>query len=310
MSRLVFRLIVISLPFFTGCNPPVTPLPTPSEVQSVSHKHMSDRYLCSVDTRDNQALLKILDLQNQGVRSVVIPGQAKHLDGVQSEDKLYVSAVPHGSSEQTLYEVYIKTGQVQRLLSFAQVGLKVEDILIQNGKLYAVGIQNQRTALLSYDLKAYGWQPIVYDFQPGILQYSLQSQELQVLHFGQGVLTRTTVNLNSRQTSAVNYAFNYRAPDNYFYSGTISRNGRYIFASINDKVERYHIQGQTIQRLTPIILPHAQPRYVALSYNGQYLYVSHNQQHRVSRVHFNTDGMTYRIEDLAFPGFHQELAVF
>lgn len=283
-----------------------------------------DRYLCSIEAREGHSIVKILDLNQQGVRSVMVPGKVKSMDGVQAEAKLYVNSVAPGSNDQTLYEVNILDGQVRRLLSFAQVGLAPEDFLIQNGKLYAVGMQNKRPALFSYDLKAYGWQPVVYDFQPGTLQYGAQTQDLQILHFGPGSMTRTTVNLASRQTYSVNYAFNYKTgelayktaqaqaqgSENYLYSGLISRNGRSIFASINDKIERYQIEDKQINRLAPITLPHALPRYAALSQDGQKLYVSHNQQNRVSRVRFNPDGVTYRIEDIAFPGTHQELAVF
>lgn len=310
-SRLLILSCLVAC-LLAACGAPVAPLlqTGAADLRAAAWQQTPDRYLCSVEHRENQALIKILDLQQQGVRKVVVPGRVKNLDGVQSEGKLYVSAIPVGSSEQALYEVQIHTGQVRRLLSFSQVGLNVEDFLIQNGKLYAVGVQNQRTALLSYDLKAYGWQPVVYDFQPGVLQYSLQNQDLQILHFGQESLTRTMVNLNSRQIYSINYAFNYKASENYLYSGIISRNGRYIFASINDKVQRYQLQDQMIYRLAPIILPHALPRYVALSQDGQQLYISHNQENRVSRVRFHSDGVTYRIEDLAFPGVHQELAVF
>ncbi|PIQ26487.1 hypothetical protein COW36_21690 [bacterium (Candidatus Blackallbacteria) CG17_big_fil_post_rev_8_21_14_2_50_48_46] len=321
MKKLNLRLSVsfLSSLFVTtalmGCNalPSVQVVPAQLQRAAASQpKNQTDRYLCSVENREGSAIVKILDLQQQGVRSVMIPGRVKNMDGVQSEGKLYVNAIPAGSQDQTIYEVTIQTGQVRRLLSFSQIGLNTEDFLIQNGKLYAVGVQNHRTTLMSYDFKAYGWQPVVYDFQPGVLQFGNQSQDLQVLHFGSGIMTRTMVNLANRQTYSFNYSFNYKAQgtEDYLYSGIISRNGRYIFASINDKIERYQLEDKQVNRLAPITLPHALPRYVALSQDGQQLYISHNQENRISRVIFNPDGVTYRIEDLAFPGHHQELAVF
>ncbi len=322
---LTLALVISSL--ITACS--ATPVVAPAQVRALNTvptqaAKNQDRYLCSIEAREGHSIVKILDLNQQGVRSVMVPGKVKSMDGVQAEGKLYVNSVAQGSTDQTLYEVNVLDGQVRRLLSFSQVGLETEDFLIQNGKLYAVGMQNKRPALFSYDLRAYGWQPVVYDFQPGTLQYGSQTQDLQVLHFGAASLTRTTVNLASRQTYSVNYSFNYKTgqlsyktaqaqskgSENYLYSGLISRNGRSIFASINDKIERYQIEDKQINRLAPITLPHALPRYAALSQDGQQLYVSHNQQNRVSRVRFNPDGVTYRIEDIAFPGTHQELVVF
>jgi hypothetical protein len=306
-------LSLISSALLCACS--ATPIVAPptqvrANQAAVETKVNPDRYLCSIENKEGHAIVKILDLQKQGVRSVMVPGRVKNMDGVQSEGKLYALSVAAGSNEQTLYEVNVLDGQVRRLVSFSQVGLATEDFIIQNGKLYAVGIQNKRPALFSYDLKAYGWQPVVYDFQPGVLQYGVQTQDLQVLHFGSASLTRTTVNLANRQTYSVNYSFNYKASENFLYSGVISRNGRSIFASINDKIERYQIDEKQINRLAPISLPHALPRYVALSQDGQQLYVSHNQENRISRVRLNPDGVTYRIDEVAFPGTHQELAVF
>ena len=313
-SGFTFYVGLVSMLLFTpSCTPPgvnrsASPRLEAESIDPIRQENV-DRYLCSIEQKEAQTLIRVLDLKNAGVRSLSLPGKIHHLSGVQSEQKLYIHA--SNGQDEALYEMLLDSNQIRRILSFAQIGLKPSGIIIRSNKLYVSGVQNNRSALLSYDLKAAGWQPIAYDFQPGLLQIGNQIQDLQVLHFGRETLTRTLVNLINRQTQSFNYAFSFKTRlDDYLYSGVISRNGRYIFASVNDKIERYQLEGKQIQRLTPIALTATRPRHLALSQNGQQLYISHQQENRVTRLSFQHDINSWRTEEIGFPGHHEQLAVF
>lgn len=271
-----------------------------------------DRYLCTVErSQDGSSRIKIMDLSNRSVRAVMIPGQVKSLDGSPQNQKLYASALQNG--QMALFEVDITRLTVQRTMSFAQVGLSPDDFLIDQGKLYTVGTQNNKqTAVMSYDLATKGWQPLVYNVKPGMLEFSTTARTLQVLSFGVDEMTRTTIDVNSKQTVSVNYDIAYYKGESKdtLYGGAISRNGRTVFASVNNRINRFELNKDQIRALPPIEITYAQARHVALSRDNRSIYVSHDQPNRVSRIRFNPDGVTYAIEEIAFPGTNNELVVF
>lgn len=281
-------------------------------LQAADFASTPDRYLCTVErSPDGNSRIKIMDLNTRAVRAVGIPGQVKSLDGSPQNQKLYASALHNG--QMALFEVDITRLSVQRSMSFAQVGLNPDDFLIDQGKLYTVGTQNNKqTAVMSYDLATKGWQPLVYNVKPGVLEFSTTARSLQVLSFGVDEMTRTTIDVNSKQTVSVNYDIAYYKGESKdtLYGGTISRNGRTVFASVNNRINRFELNKDQIRALPPIEITYAQARHVALSRDNRSIYVSHDQPNRVSRIRFNPDGITYTIDEIAFPGSNNELVVF
>lgn len=313
------KSLSVSVGLLTACQTTTGMVPqtntVPGTIQAQSQKPtplLADRYLCTVEHRTENGVVKIMDLTNRTVRSVFIPGHVTRMSGLQATQKLYASAYQgENKGNQSLYEVDIVKGTVSRTLAFSQIGLNPEDVMIDQGKLYTTGFQQTRGALFSYDLNTKGWQPLAYDIKPGVMQWGTSANVLQVLHFNNAQVTRTTVEVSSRRVSSYSYAFTHlNEQDNKFYGGTITRFGDMLYASVNNRIERYEIKGTQFTRLNPIELKYADVRFIALSRNDRTLYVSHEKQNRVSLVRMNPDGLTYTLDEIAFPGENNELVVF
>lgn len=93
------------------------------------------------------------------------------------------------------------------------------------------------------------------------------------------------------------------------YSSTISKDGRFMYATIDNRVERYELQGTQLRRLPPITLNAKEARYLSLSQDQRTLYVSHDGKASISRIRLAPD-QSYTLDELAFPGQNNELTVF
>lgn len=93
------------------------------------------------------------------------------------------------------------------------------------------------------------------------------------------------------------------------YSSVISRDGRFLYATIDNKIHRYELIGTQMKRLPPIELRTSEARYLALSHTGPVLYVSHDRKNSVSQITLQADG-SYTIQDLPYPGQNNEIFVF
>jgi len=93
------------------------------------------------------------------------------------------------------------------------------------------------------------------------------------------------------------------------YNSVISRDGRFLYATIDNKIHRYELQGTQMKRLPPIELRTSEARYLTLSPNASVLYVSHDRQNAISQINLSPDG-GYTIQELAYPGQNNEVFVF
>lgn len=336
----------------------VSPTPTQKNTAFTAQKKaLPDRYLCTVESKGNEnATIKMMDLQSHQVRAVFVPGRVSGFYGSRENQRLYISSSQGTQSPQhALYEADVNQGTIRRILSFSQAGITPTDFVVDEDRIYVAGQQNNKGVLFGYSLKQSGWQPVVYDIQPGSLEWGTNHQALQVLNFGEEDLTRTTIDIPNRKVLSV-FTFNHGVPfgnnvgvstdDGMFYyavhqlkenmqvfayntqtgaqstllnperqkgilySSVITKNGRYLYASVNDKIERYELKGTQVQRLPSIDLKFAEARYLALSNSDQVLYVSHDKSNRVSRISFHPDQVTYDLSEVAFPGENNELVVF
>jgi 6-phosphogluconolactonase (cycloisomerase 2 family) len=93
------------------------------------------------------------------------------------------------------------------------------------------------------------------------------------------------------------------------YNSVISRDGRHLYATIDNKIHRYELQGTQMRRLPPIELRIPEARYLTLSPNANILYVSHDRKNSVSQITLNPDN-TYQVQEFAYPGQNNEVLVF
>lgn len=94
------------------------------------------------------------------------------------------------------------------------------------------------------------------------------------------------------------------------FSSAISKDGRFLYATIDNRLERYELQGTTLKHLPPIALNFKEARYLALSADQHTLYVSHDGNASVSRIHIGADNLSYTVDELAMPGQNNEVLVF
>lgn len=312
LQQMFAYIIITGALMMTGCQayaPPISaPVFHPNQYKVLNDdENYSDRYLCTVQPGDSNSLIKTMDLKTRQIRSVFIPGQVKTLAGSSATKKLYA-----GTTNGQVYEVDIQKNTIKYFLSFNQVALKSAEFVVNNQQLFAVGLQQgKRGSLLSMDLQKKSWKPLAYNVKTGRLAWTGNAHSLQILNMGSQNISRTTVNIKTRQVIHRDYTLNNQDEDNDFYNGVFSPGGRYLYASVNNRIERFERKGNQLVRMTPIELQHVKARYLALSHFGKTLYVSHDQPNRLTRIRLNSGHSSgYSIEEVAFAGLNQQLVVF
>lgn len=357
MRRPFLAVIIALFLGLYGCMTPSIPIHTMEQrfnaPKAFKTFNQSEQYLCAIGGQNgNNSVVKIMDLKTRKLRSVFVPGFVQNMAGDKVNKKLYISSTRSGRV--TLYEVDIRTASIRYLLAFSQIGIIPDDFLVDGQKLYVAGEKNDQGVLYSYNIINKGWKPIVRNIRAGVLEWGTDDKTLQVIHFGEEDLTRTTVNIPRRKVTNVftfehsvpfgnnlglpsphgfyfytlhqlkNQVFLYshnltsgvrdvledpHAHDGVLYSSVITRDGRKLFASIDNAIQRYELKGTQLVRMPEIELKQPDARHLALSEDAQTLYVSHEDSNKVSRIRFNKDS-TYRVDFMAFPGKNNELVVF
>ena len=94
------------------------------------------------------------------------------------------------------------------------------------------------------------------------------------------------------------------------FSSAISKDGRFLYATIDNRLERYELQGTSMKHLPPVTLNFKEARYLTLSEDQHTLYVTHDGRTSVSRIHIAPDNINYTVDEIAFPGQNNEVIVF
>ena len=113
-------------------------------------------------------------------------------------------------------------------------------------------------------------------------------------------ITRQVVNKDVATEKAVGILF----------SSTISKDGRFLYATMDNRLERYELQGTALRRLPPVVLNFKEARYLSLSDDQRILYVTHDGKTSVSRIRIAPDNLNYTVDEVAFPGQNNEIIVF
>lgn len=93
------------------------------------------------------------------------------------------------------------------------------------------------------------------------------------------------------------------------YASVISNDGRYLYATMDNRIERFELQGTQLRRLPPIELKFKEARHLSLSQDQRTLYVSHEREPNLTRIRLLPD-LNYQLDVVAMPGQNTELAVF
>lgn len=113
-------------------------------------------------------------------------------------------------------------------------------------------------------------------------------------------ITRQVVNKHVNNEQAVGI----------LYGSVISKDGRFLYATIDNRLERYELLGTTMKRLPPISLKFKEARYITLSEDQRTLYVTHDGRTSVSRIRIAADNLNYTLDEVAFPGQNNQIFVF
>lgn len=357
MNRLIQRLAAFSLlSLLAACSPAVVNQ-APSAAQaalSAQQARNSDRFLCVVEPGDQSSTVKVMNMANRQIRAVYLPGNVVSMDADRERNKLYLSVRSEGPRFD-LFELDVNTLALSRPASFSQAGLMPVDFKVRNQQVFAAGRRDNRGMMLSYNLQGGGWTNLAFDFLPGRLEWSQQSNLIQSVHFDEDNLVRSTIDVVAKrvvktQTFPHGVPFGNNigmvAPDGeYFYAlhqlqglveiyafditqqivnkhistekavgilfnSTISKDGRFLYATIDNRLERYELQGTSLRRLTPVTLNVKEARYLTLSDDQRTLYVTHDGRTSVSRIRLAADNVNYTVDEIAFPGQNNEITVF
>lgn len=94
------------------------------------------------------------------------------------------------------------------------------------------------------------------------------------------------------------------------FSSAISKDGRFLYATIDNRLERYELQGTALRRLPPVTLNFKEARFLSLSEDQRTLYVTHDGKTSVSRIRIAPDNLNYTVDEIAYPGQNNEIIVF
>jgi 6-phosphogluconolactonase (cycloisomerase 2 family) len=94
------------------------------------------------------------------------------------------------------------------------------------------------------------------------------------------------------------------------YSSALSKDGRFLYATIDNRLERYELVGTQLRRLPPIELKTKEARYLTLADDQRTLYVTHDGQQSVSRIRLSPDYLTFQVDEIPFPGQNTQITVF
>lgn len=94
------------------------------------------------------------------------------------------------------------------------------------------------------------------------------------------------------------------------YSTVISKDGTRLYASIDNRIERFALQGSFMRKMPAIQLRAAEARHLSLSEDQRTLYVSHEDTEQISRVYEVGSENGYRVDEIPFAGKNEELIVF
>lgn len=94
------------------------------------------------------------------------------------------------------------------------------------------------------------------------------------------------------------------------FNSALSKDGRFLYATIDNRIERYELVGTHLRRLPPIDLKTKEARYLTLAEDQRTLYVTHGGQQSVSRIRLAPDYLTFQLDEIPFPGQNTQITVF
>jgi len=127
------------------------------------------------------------------------------------------------------------------------------------------------------------------------------------LHQLQGLVAIYAFDINA---GTVNREINTETAVGILFSSVISTNGRFLYATIDNRIERYELVGTSLRRLPAISLNAKEARYISLSSDQRTLYVTHDGQESVSRIRLAPDQVNYQVDEIAFPGHNTRVISF
>lgn len=347
-----------SLMLLVSCQNAPNPITAASlRAQQALNRNQQDRFLCVVEPNGDQAsTVKVMNLSNQQIRAVYLPGLVQAMDADRARNKLYLSVRGAGAKPSfDLFELDVANLTLNRPLSFSQVSMIPADFKVRDQQVFVNGRREGRGMMMANSLAQGGWSNIAMDFLPGNLEWSVQPNYLQAVQFDEENLVRTTIDIAAKrivrtQTFPHGVPFGNNigmvAPDGEFfyalhqlqglveiyafditrqvmtkdvtteqavgilYSSAISKDGRFLYATIDNRLERYELLGTSMKRLNPITLNHKEARNLTLSDDQRTLYVTHDGRTSVSRIRLAADNVNYTLDEIAFPGQNNEIFVF
>ncbi len=94
------------------------------------------------------------------------------------------------------------------------------------------------------------------------------------------------------------------------YSSVISKDGRYLYATIDNRIERFELQGTFLRRMRPVNLKINEARHLTLSQDQRTLYVTHESSDQISQIHQIDSEVGYRVDNFPLAGKNREVLVF
>lgn len=94
------------------------------------------------------------------------------------------------------------------------------------------------------------------------------------------------------------------------YSSVISKDGTRLYATIDNRVERFELRGAFLRRMPAIPLQANEARHLSLSQDQRTLYITHEDTEQVSRIFNVNSEQGYRVDSFPFAGKNEEVIVF
>lgn len=231
----------------------------------------------------------------------------KPIDFEMLDDKVYVSGEQSGRGSLVMHDLsqggwkQIVSGFPAGFLEWSKNVNQVQSLYFDEERITRTTIDVQQQRITQTQSFAHG---IPFGNNLGLA--APNGDYYYALHQLKGLVALYAFDVN---TASVNRDVASIEAVGIMYSSAISADGRYLYATIDNRVERYQLQGTEMKRLPAIVLNAKEARHLTLSEDQRTLYVTHDSTASISRIRINPD-QTYRVDEIALPGENNEIIVF
>lgn len=176
-----------------------------AEISTVGMKPKPSKYLCvTLPTGGDSEIVKVQNIQTKEITSLPVPGSVQGMAENIAENIIYINA-KSGNEKAAYYSLFkldVKTRQINRILSFSQLGIKPTHFTVEGNNVFVTGKRSGVGAFYGNDLVKNEWFAVANNISPGKIELGFKENTFNVVSYDDQYVTRTIVNVVTKQIMA------------------------------------------------------------------------------------------------------------